>query len=178
MKLYLVRHGQTDWNIDHRLQGHSDIPLNDTGIRQAQELAAELGGKELDVVYSSPLTRARQTADIITDGKNNIIIDEDLLERSFGELEGKQVDWSKIGDDLDRNLNISSYGIEPVNDMLARTKRFLNRVKAENESDAKILIVAHGGLLRILHYTIVGYNDDTNFRETRFENCELREYNI
>lgn len=178
MKLYLVRHGQTDWNIDHRAQGLTDIPLNDTGIKQAKALAKELEGKHFDVCYSSPLIRARRTAEIITSGKQKIIVDLDLRERTFGELEGKQVDWSEIGDDLDRELNLNTYGIEPVNDMLIRAKRFIDRVKSDNRDDAEVLIVAHGGFLRILHYVIVGYDEDTNFRDIRFENCELREYNI
>ncbi len=177
MKLYLVRHGQTDWNIDHRIQGSTDIPLNDTGIKQAEELAKQLKGKQFDAIYSSPLTRARQTAQILT-GRDDLILDEDLRERYFGELEGKHVDWSQIGDDLDRRLNLKVYGMEPVNDMLARTNRFVERIKSQYGPDVEILIVAHGGILRILHYSIVGYDDDTNFRDTRFENCELREYDI
>lgn len=110
MKLYLVRHGQTDFNAGGLAQGAIDIPLNATGEAQARELAKVIDQLDLDAYYVSPMLRARQTAGIITGGK--------------------------------------------------------------------ILIVAHGALLLALHFNIVGYDDDTDFSTARFENCEMREYEI
>lgn len=178
MKLYLVRHGQTDFNAGNLAQGISDIPLNDTGKAQAAALAHTVQPMHFDAYYVSPLQRARQTAEIITGGQADFIVDPLLRERSFGEVEGRHVDWSQVGDIHDRRANISTYGIEPVNDLLARAKTFLDHLKATHRPDETILVVAHGGLLRALHFNIVGYDDDTDFPAFHFENCEMREYNI
>ncbi len=180
MKLYLVRHGQTDFNVTGQAQGTSDVPLNATGIKQATELAQEIKdhGLTFDFYYVSPLLRARQTAEIITEGQADFVIDNLLTERSFGELEGKKVDWSEIGDIFDRRTNYSGHGIESIQDLLARAQSFLDQVKAQHSDDSTILVVAHGALLRALHFSIVGYDDDTDFAAFRFENCEMREYDI
>ena len=84
--IYVVRHGQTDWNIEHRIQGHQDIPLNDKGVEEANFLKDELSDIDFDLVFSSPLKRAYKTAEIIT--KKPIRIDDRLIERYNGKLEG------------------------------------------------------------------------------------------
>jgi probable phosphoglycerate mutase len=88
--IYLIRHGQTDWNLAGRNQGRIDIELNQTGIQQAEELSKQLSNVKFDVCFSSPLKRAIKTSRIIYDGE--IIIDERIIERGNGELEG-QTDW-------------------------------------------------------------------------------------
>lgn len=180
MKLFLVRHGQTDFNAGHLTQGAMDIPLNETGKAQARELAQKIKAANLqfDAYYVSPLQRARQTAKLITGGQAHFVVDELLTERHFGELEGTKVDWSKVGDILDRRVNLSDYGIEPIKDLLARSKTFLDKLKFQYPDTATILVVSHGALLRTAHFNIVGYNDDTDFFAFRFENCEMREYEI
>ncbi len=87
MIIYIVRHGQTDYNVEGRYGGRIDVPLNDTGIKQAQELHEKLKDIKFDLVYSSPLQRAIKTAEIICD--NEIIKDDRIIERDNGELEGK-----------------------------------------------------------------------------------------
>ena len=86
MKLVLVRHGQTDWNIGKLAQGQCDIPLNATGIKQANEARDKLAGYDFNTRYSSPLSRAAETAKIIC-GDQPIIYDDLLKERAFGEYE-------------------------------------------------------------------------------------------
>ena len=88
MKLYLVRHGETSWNIERKVQGQTDIPLNETGVRQAEKVREELKSVAFDICYCSPLIRAKRTAEIVADGRVDIVIDENLKERGFGELEG------------------------------------------------------------------------------------------
>lgn len=180
MKLYLVRHGQTDFNKGEVVQGVSDIPLNDTGIEQAKQLATQLKNTQFDAYYVSPLLRARQTAEIITGCKAKFQVDDLLRERSYGEIEGKKVDLSDLGDIYDRRINISTYGIEPVKDLLTRAQKFLDQIASEHDLNDKILVVAHGALLRALHFCILGYDDNTDFHGpgVRFENCEIREYDI
>ncbi len=86
--IYIVRHGQTDWNVEGIYQGRIDIPLNKTGIEQAKRTREKLRGIKFDKVFSSPLKRAFETAQIICD--NPIIKDDRIIERCNGELEGKQ----------------------------------------------------------------------------------------
>ena len=175
MKLYLVRHGETSWNIGRKVQGQMDIPLNGTGVRQAEKVREVLKNEIFDVCYCSPLMRARRTAEIATDGRVEIVIDDNLKERGFGELEGTDsANWEIDG--FSRVLNTNEFGIEPVRDVLARAKKFLERVKVENSDEAKILVVGHGTLLKMLHYSIVGYDDETDFREFYMENGEIVEY--
>ena len=75
MKIYLIRHGETDWNLEQRLQGATDIPLNENGLELARETAKGLQDVPFDVVYTSPLTRARQTAEIIRGHRNIPLIE-------------------------------------------------------------------------------------------------------
>lgn len=85
--IYIVRHGQTDWNVEGKYQGRIDIELNVNGINQAKQISEKLKDIKFDKIFSSPLKRALQTAIIISGG--DIIIDDRLIERSNGELEGK-----------------------------------------------------------------------------------------
>lgn len=183
MKLYLVRHGQTDWNIGKQAQGVADIELNATGIAQAEALKDRIAaeGLRFDYVYASPLRRAKKTAQIITNHRPDIIYDRRLIERSYGDLEGKIVDWSSLGaDDLNIRENTNIHGLEPIQTVLARSKSFLGDLLSRHasEPDARILVVAHGTLLKTLHYNIVGYNPDTDLRGFHLDNCERVEYSI
>ena len=87
--LYIIRHGKTDWNERHKIQGRTDIPLNDEGRAMAEEAREEYKDVNFDVVFCSPLVRAKETAEILLKGRNlPINIDDRLMEMSFGEYEG------------------------------------------------------------------------------------------
>ena len=89
MELYLIRHGETDWNKQKRMQGQTDIPLNEYGRKLAHITAEAISDIDFDIVYSSPLIRAKETAEILTGGRNiHITTDERLKEISFGNDEG------------------------------------------------------------------------------------------
>ena len=90
MKLYVVRHGQTDNNLNGIIQGISNTPLNDYGRKQASELKEKLNDISFDLILSSPLQRAKETAEIINNNKTKIIIDNRLIERNTGDFEGKK----------------------------------------------------------------------------------------
>jgi broad specificity phosphatase PhoE len=94
--IYIFRHGQTDYNLEKRVLGQtSDIPLNQTGIDQANELANNMASVDLNVVIASPLKRALATGEIVAKSKNiPIIVEKDLIEICFGNVEGKL--WSEI----------------------------------------------------------------------------------
>ena len=181
MKIYIARHGQTDWNIQRKAQGRTDIPLNETGIKQAEALRDNIQGVHFTAVYASPLKRAAKTAEIATEGKYKIIYDERLMERSFGDYEGKVIDsWiDTIGYDIgDLKLNTNFGNIEPVRDVLARAKSFLDDIKARHNDDDTIFIVAHGQVSCGLHPNLVGYNDDTDWGGVEYRNAEYREYDV
>ena len=93
MILYVIRHGETKWNVERRLQGRSDVELNEYGIYLAEVTAEALKDVNFDVIYSSPLIRAYKTAEIIRGDRNiNIITDDRLKEMCFGDYEGKVTD--------------------------------------------------------------------------------------
>lgn len=96
MKLYIVRHGKTDWNIMGLLQGQTNIELNEEGINDARKLSKEINLNEIDLCISSSLERAKQTAEILTNNKIKIIYDDMIVERGFGDYEGKKINYDLI----------------------------------------------------------------------------------
>lgn len=178
MQLYLVRHGETDWNIEHRAQGHTDIPLNRNGIAQAEKLRDGIKnrGLQFDAVYTSPLQRTLKTAQIITDGQYDLILDDRLKERSLGKLEGEVVeDWGQFGVDLfDMQLNASDFGVEPIRDFQQRAESFLDEIRQKHPTNAKILAVTSNGYMKRIHMVL---NND--FHDIpKFHNAEIYTYEI
>lgn len=145
--LGLLRHGQTDWNIDFRLQGVTDIPLNETGIAQAKDAARVLQRTDWDLVLTSPLSRAKDTAHIVAEvnGFKPAEVEPLLLERSFGEAEGLGHDeWrAKYAD-----TNLVPGG-ESLPDLEKRADLLLHAL-LEKHSGKRLLAVSHGALIRIL----------------------------
>ncbi|WP_341466281.1 histidine phosphatase family protein [Eubacterium ventriosum] len=87
--LYIMRHGKTDWNAKHKLQGRTDIPLNEEGIQMAEQAKEKYKDVNFDICYCSPLVRAKQTAEIVLEGRNiPIVYDDRLMEMCFGVYEG------------------------------------------------------------------------------------------
>ena len=166
--LYLVRHGQTDWNIGRIVMGQKDVPLNETGREQARNLKKQIENLHFDICYSSPLVRAKETAEIICDGKCAIICDPNLMERRSGKAEGKVVnDWSKYDGD-----KTAESGGAIVN----RAMQFLETVrKTEYET---ILIVSHNGFLKNLRHCILRQEGDVDYGSASFPNCGYEKYEI
>lgn len=178
MKIYVARHGQTDWNKEKRAQGSKDIELNETGIQQAEELGEKLKTLDFDVCYASPLKRAAKTAEIAVNGKCKIIYDDRLRERSFGEFEGKVVkSWSELIDGVnidDIELVEIPGGVEPVRELVARFADFLNDLKTKYSDGTKILIVGHGGYSKAIEYFLNG----GKYGEWYLSNGEIKEYEV
>lgn len=142
--LGLLRHGQTDWNIDLRLQGSTDIPLNDTGRAQARLAAATLKREDWDVIIASPLSRAKDTAEIVAlELGMNVAIVPELIERSFGVAEGlDHATWRKL---YESHQVIE--GLESLEDLRARTVLLLDLI-ANEYSGQRVLAVSHGAFIR------------------------------
>lgn len=143
--LGLLRHGQTDWNITFRIQGSSDIPLNETGIAQAHAAAEVINAADWDVVIASPLSRALHTAEIVAarHGFETVVIEPLLTERSFGEAEGMEYTEWKSGH-TDHAL---IPGIETLPELEVRAKALLGLV-AEKYQGKRVLAVSHGAFIR------------------------------
>ena len=140
MKLYVIRHGQTDWNVKEKCQGRTDIELNNTGIKQAQNAKEQLKKYKIDLIICSPLKRTRKTAEIINETINSeIIIDERIIERGYGNLEGKtDEEWKEIiGDNVSivnyYNLNWNKQNIEPIQDICKRVWEVLDEIKEKSK---------------------------------------------
>ena len=146
LRIYVARHGQTDWNKEGRLQGQTDVPLNETGRTQARELAARLAGIPLDAIYTSALQRSRQTAEPLT-GRAPITALAALNEQSLGAFEGVSKADGKRRADLERrqeNPDDSLDGGESTNQHFARVKGAVQKIREEHPRGS-VLIVAHGG---------------------------------
>lgn len=152
--LYIMRHGKTDWNVKHKLQGRTDIPLNEEGRRMAENAGKEYRDIHFDICYCSPLIRARETAEIVLKGRNvPIVLDERLQEMSFGEYEGME-NIFQIPDCPIQVLfqNPERYiaevgGGESLEELYARTGAFLKEiVEPALEQGKDILIVGHGAM--------------------------------
>lgn len=144
--LLLVRHGETDWNADGRLQGQTDRPLSDFGRAQARRLAEELEREELQAIYSSDLSRARQTAEIVGERLGlPVVLDPDLREKDWGNWEGltsaerDRVEF--VGESTDAHQE--------------RMLRALRRI-ADRHLGGRILVVTHGGSMRRVQTAALG----------------------
>ena len=177
MKIYLVRHGKTTWNDLGLAQGLKDVPLNEEGINSAKELAKDIKKLKIDKCISSPLGRAKDTAKILVNDKIDIIYDDNIKERSFGDYEGIKPDKDLISKWWDYKLNYNENNVESLKDILDRANNFLNYLKL-NYSDENILIVTHGCFIKALHYNIIGYNENTDFLDFLPKNTTIYEYDI
>lgn len=152
--LYIMRHGKTDWNAKRKLQGRTDIPLNEEGKRMAENAGKEYQDTHFDICYCSPLARAKETAEIVLKGRNvPIVADERLVEMSFGIYEG--IENSFQIPDCPVNVlfkNPEKYltpvpEAESLADLYARTGAFLREViEPELKLGKDILIVGHGAM--------------------------------
>lgn len=176
MKLYLTRHGQTDWNVAKIIQGKSDIPLNDTGRDQARITRDALAQDAIDYIITSPLMRARETAAIINEAHNKpIFIDPRLEERGFGRFEGKaldQVDFTHFWSIKDEALYPDC---ERTSAFYARVYDFIDALK-EEAADLTLLIVAHGGVSLPFYTYFHGMPPAGDMRKYMLDNCEVATY--
>lgn len=142
MNIYVLRHGETDYNIEGKFQGQVDIKMNNNGEKQTDKIAIELRKIDFDVIFSSPLSRAIDTAKKINNEK--IIIEKRIIERSFGNLEGKYgiSDYEK---------NIEKYNIETIEKLTQRVKNFLDEILEEYKDKKNILIVTHEGIAQVIN---------------------------
>ncbi|MBR3629334.1 MAG: histidine phosphatase family protein [Oscillospiraceae bacterium] len=152
--LYIMRHGTTDWNVLHKLQGRTDIPLNAEGKALAEQAAREYSGVHFDICYCSPLSRARETAEIVLRGREvPILTDDRLTEMCFGICEGTQSCFTQTESPVKtlffhpEQYTNPPEGAESLEELFARTGAFLREVAEPALAAGKdVLIVGHGAM--------------------------------
>ncbi len=161
-RIIAIRHGETAWNVDTRIQGHLDIPLNDTGLWQARQLARALAGEPLSAIYASDLQRAHTTARAIAEATGAPLVPEPALrERSFGELEGRT--FAEIEAELpeqarrwrQRDPHFAPEGGETLVQLRERIAATTHRLAAQH-TGGLVVLVAHGGVLDVLYRLATG----------------------
>jgi alpha-ribazole phosphatase/probable phosphoglycerate mutase len=177
MKIYVTRHGQTDYNKKRMMQGLSDIPLNDVGIAQAKARRESIGDIEFDAVYASPLIRAVKTAEIIGNvTEDQVIKDERIIEANFGKYE--LMGYYSTG------LKMMAYwsfpeifpapeGVETIRQMRDRTASFLEDLKKKDHEN--VLVACHGGIIRPIRGYLENKKSGIIWRP-RPKNCEIFVY--
>jgi len=168
--LTLVRHGETDWNAQRRMQGRTDIPLNERGRRQAELVAERLRGTSWDGIVSSPLIRvmdvARAIARAIGHPEDAIVQRDDLVERSFGEAEGMTLAERTERFGLDGPIP----GIEPYEELDRRVMNALREIESQYRL-GRVLVVAHGGVVNAALEQLAG--DDYGHGKSFIANVSL-----
>jgi broad specificity phosphatase PhoE len=161
LHLILVRHGETEWNVQRRYQGQSDVPLSALGLRQAGLAAGRLTGQKIDAIYASDLKRALETARIIAEKNNLKVLPEPRLrELKFGVLEGltfdeAQAKYPEMIDAWLEDYNRPPQGAETIDSLTARLDSMLNDLKQKHDGEI-VLLVAHGGSLSELLRLVLG----------------------
>ncbi len=183
MELYIIRHGETDWNHEKKLQGRSDTELNEYGIELAEITAQALKDVEFQEIYASPLIRAYKTAEIIKGQRNNEIIkDERLIEIGFGEYEGCVI--HELPDEFKNffhhpELYIPAPQGETYESLVARAREFIEKVVIPKSAEIdRMLIVAHGALNKAI-MNVLNHQEISELWNGTFQrNCCVNVYEI
>lgn len=177
MLLYLVRHGETDKNKSGLIQGVTEADLSLKGIKDAEKLQDLIASLNIDVVISSPLRRARDTAKIITNNKYPINIDDRIIERDWGLCEGASIDEVDTVKCWNFYANTNDNQIECVRDFIKRISEFIEDIRIKYK-DKKVLVVTHSAVLRGMHYAINGIPEDGDMSKIDIPNLRILEYEI
>ncbi|MET0312580.1 MAG: histidine phosphatase family protein [Burkholderiaceae bacterium] len=156
-RIIAIRHGETAWNVDTRIQGQLDIPLNENGRWQARRLAAALAGEEVAAVYTSDLSRAHETARFVAGALGHeTVTHQGLRERAFGIFEGRtfkeiETTWPEDSERWrKRESGFAPEGGESLEQLHARVFATAGELAARHPGE-QVVLVAHGGVLDILH---------------------------
>ena len=176
--LLLVRHGETEWNAEGRIQGHTDIGLSEIGTEQARSLEARLAGLNIDAAYSSDLKRTSETAKLAL-GERDVILNETPMLREYnkGAFEGMTLAEIKAQFPeeypryLEKDLDYAPEGGETARDVSARMAGIIGRIKSDHLNET-VLVVSHGGVLRAAMVSLLGMPLEGNWSFV-FGNCGL-----
>lgn len=176
MKIYVLRHGQTNENIHGIMQGNMESVLNEEGIKQAYNVRPLVSKAKIDLVISSPKKRALETASIAASGIP-IIEDARLLSRNHGEFEGLERNQINLKEYWNIKLNKQYEKAESMGEIFNRVSSLLNDISI-NYSDKNVLLVTHSGITRVLYYYFNGFPEDGDLTEYESTNCSFEEYDL
>lgn len=174
MIVYIVRHGEVPHNA-LRQYNNKDEDLNAQGIFQANELRNKIKNIDYDIIISSPLIRAKHTAQIINVKNREIIIDDRIKEREPGDLSGKSLDVTNRDEYWNYNTTIQYGSSENIKSFFDSVFSFLNELKNENFSS--VLVVAHSGVSKAFSCYFDGMKDG-HFLHRGLKNCEIKKYEL
>lgn len=179
MKLYAIRHGLTDANMQGIYNGNLNEDINEIGISQAIETKELMKDTNYDVIYCSPMLRAKHTCEIINDKNIPVIYDDRLRERTLGNLDGKILAKEGFGKELffDYNYKSDDKKFEDLPTLFKRVHNFLDEVMKKNE-DKNVLIVAHGGVLRAIYFYFNKLPENGDLSIYVPKNCEINTYEV
>ncbi|MBE5758323.1 MAG: histidine phosphatase family protein [Clostridiales bacterium] len=177
MQIYVVRHGETNVNVENRINSTNDDDLNEKGIREATELREIVKDIDYDFIISSPLVRAKHTAELLNAKEKEIILDKRLQERDAGTYTKTSIDdidsydWWNVYPQKD-------YGnAEKVLDVISRVHEFLDEIK-EKYKDKNIILVTHGGISKTINCYFTGIPKDGNISTYSHNHCEILTYKL
>ena len=176
MKLYVLRHGETNENITKVMQGNMETYLNETGKAQAISVRDKVKEAGIDLVISSPKIRALETARLAAP-EVDIIEDERLLSRNHGEFEGMTRDQINLHEYWNIKKNVQYERAETVGELFNRISSLLNDI-LEKYNDKTVMIVTHSGITRVLYYYFNGFPEDGDLTEYESTNCSFEEYEL
>lgn len=177
MKLLVTRHGQTNWNIEGKIQGSVDNLLNDEGINQAERAREIIKNTKIDLIICSTLTRAKQTAEILNKDRDiRIMYDSRIAERNYGEYEGRKTAEVNIAEFFEYYKNKPCRNGESIQDLFNRIFGFLDDLKQNYNKYNRILLVSHGDVSRAINCYFNGIPEDGNVQNLMINNCEFVEY--
>ncbi len=173
MKVYIVRHGQVPHNA-LKQYNTKDEDLTELGIAQAEELKNKIKNMKFDIIISSPLMRAKHTANILNVNNNKIIYNDLIRERSCGDLSGKPVEVTNREEYWNYYTTIQYGTSENIKLFFERVYKFLDELKKEDYEN--VLIVAHSGVSKAFYGYFNGIPEDGKFLNLGLKNCEIKEY--
>lgn len=177
MKLYVIRHGLTNCNVEKKYNGKLDEDINETGILQAKKAQEIIRNLDIDLIICSPLLRTRHTCNIININNVPVIFDNRIEERDCGIYTGKELGEFYYTDYWNYYSKIKVEGLESIQDLFKRIKNFLDEIK-EKYKDKNILLVTHGGVARAIYFYFNELPKDGMIQEFGSSNCGIAEYEM
>ena len=177
MKIYVIRHGETDVNLENRINSLNEDDLNETGIKQARDVGKKIENIDYDFIISSPLIRTRHTAELLNVKNKKISFDNRLIERDAGVFTKQSLENIDSDDWWNLNPKEDYKDAETVKNVLNRIYEFLDELKKQYKEE-KILIVTHGGVSKAISCYFNGIPDDGNLEKYKHNNCEIHEFNL
>lgn len=175
MKVIVVRHGTTDYNVSERLQGVKDIPLNDVGRKDAIFLGETLGEENIDIIYTSPLVRAKETS-LLLHLPCPIYEEERLIERNLGTLEGLPISCYNVEKYNSYQQKERIDQVETLSEVYQRLDSFFQDLK--KKSYQTVVLVSHGGVIKIIKDYFEGLPEDGLCKRKSIKNCEMIQFQL